>query len=320
MPAIRRLRHARDSLLAERDLLLSPNAQDTREHPEDAEVHSARVEGRLIITEYGYDPRSRPIETGAGGQRLQARFRAEEYRYKATLHGVAEYVENLLRIPRLEEDPIGPFWANDWFPPLDGASLYGLIGVHAPRRYIEVGSGISTRFARRAIRDLGLGTKIISIDPHPHTTVDTLCDEVMRCRMEDVPRDFWDRVEPDDMLFVDNSHRSFPNSDVTVFFSEVLPALPPGTIWGLHDILLPWDYPQAWNQRFYNEQYLLLAYLLGGASGDEIMLPAKWASSQPKLHDILTSLWKREDLFREAGTHGGCFWMRRGPAPVSATS
>ena len=125
---------------------------------------------------------------------------------------MAEYVENLLRIPRLEEDPIGPFWANDWFPPLDGASLYGLIGVHAPRRYIEVGSGISTRFARRAIRDLGLGTKIISIDPHPHTTVDTLCDEVMRCRMEDVPRDFWDRVEPDDMLFVDNSRRSFPNS------------------------------------------------------------------------------------------------------------
>lgn len=312
IPAIRRLHASRDALLAERDSLLLEPALAVVDDSEATEARIARSEGRLIITEYPYHPRSRPIEATAGGRCLETRFRREEKRYAATLHGMARHVGALLRIPREEEHPDGPFWANDWFPPLDGASLYGLIAEQAPRRYIEVGSGISTRFARRAIRDLGLRTKIVSIDPHPHTVIDALCDEVVRSRMEDVPRDFWEGIQPDDMLFVDNSHRSFSNSDVTVFFTAVLPGLPPGTIWGLHDILLPWDYPEAWSNRFYNEQYLLLAYLLGGADGDEIMLPAKWASSQPLLHEILAPLWVREDLFRSIGTHGGCFWMRRG--------
>jgi hypothetical protein len=229
---------------------------------------------------------------------------------------VAKHVASLVSIPRTEEAD-RPFWENDWFPPFDGASLYGLIAQCAPRRYIEVGSGVSTRFARQAVRDFGLGTRIVSIDPHPHTVVDTLCDEVMRSRMEDVPRMFWEEIGPDDMLFVDNSHRSFPNSDVTVFFAEALPALRPGTLWGMHDIFLPWDYPEHWRDRFYNEQYLLLAYLLGGADGDEIVLPVHWAASQPSLHDILAPLWAHEDLFRNAGTNGGCFWMRRGPGTLT---
>jgi predicted O-methyltransferase YrrM len=317
IPAIRRLREARDALLVERDSLLMRLKPAAPEDRDAAEARIARAEGRLIVTEYPYYPHSRPIEAAAGGRRLNARFQAEEDRYAGTLRCVARHVGSLLRIPREQEDPIGPFWANDWFPPLDGASLYGLIAENAPRRYIEVGSGISTRFARRAIRDMDLRTRIVSIDPHPHTVIDALCDEAVRSRMEEVPRDFWEGIGPDDMLFVDNSHRSFPNSDVTVFFAEVLPALPPGTIWGLHDILLPWDYPQAWSDRFYNEQYLLLAYLLGGADGDEIVLPAKWVSSQPLLHDILARLWAREDLFRNVGTHGGCFWMRRGPVSIS---
>jgi predicted O-methyltransferase YrrM len=221
----------------------------------------------------------------------------------------------LLRIPRTQEDSDSPFWANDWFSPFDGASLYGLIAELTPQRYIEIGSGISTRFARRAIRDLHLRTRIVSIDPCPRNEVDTICDEVMRSRLEDIPREFWEGIETDDLLFVDNSHRSFSNSDVTVFFAEVLPALKPGTVWGLHDVFLPWDYPDTWSDRFYNEQYLLLAYLLGGANGDEIILPVAWAANQPSLRDILNDLWIRKDLFQSLEPHGGCFWMRRGYRP-----
>jgi predicted O-methyltransferase YrrM len=148
---------------------------------------------------------------------------------------------------------------NNWFPPFDGASLYGLIAERSPRRYIEIGSGMSTRFARQAINDLNLQTRITSIDPHPRADIDRLCDEVVRSRMEEVSREFWEGIGPEDLIFVDNSHRSFPNPDVTVFFSEVMPAFRPGTTWGMHDIFLPWDYPDEWRHRFYNEQYLLLA-------------------------------------------------------------
>ena len=271
----------------------------------------AEREGRLIVTEYPYYPHKRRIEDAAAGRRLTARLRAEEDRYATTLRGIARHIDSLLRIPRTEEDVSRPFWVNDWFPPFDGAALYGLIAERSPRRYIEVGSGISTRFARKAISDLGLQTRIVSIDPHPHTVIDTLCDEVVRSRMEEVPREFWEGIGPDDLLFIDNSHRSFPNSDVTVFFVEVMPALRAGTIWGMHDIFLPWDYPEEWRERFYNEQYLLLSYLLGGADGDEIILPVTWAAHQPQLHGILAPLWEREELFRDLETNGSCFWMRR---------
>ena len=290
VPAIHRLyhdaRHARDALIA-------------------------RAERRLILTDYPYDPQRRPIEEAAGGRRLTARLRAEEGRYATTLHGIPRHVDSLLRIPRTEEDPSRPFWVNRWFPPFDAATIYGLIAERAPRRYIEVGSGMSTRFARAAIHDLNLRTQIVSIDPHPRTVIDTLCDEVVRSRMEEVPREFWEAIGPGDLLFIDNSHRSFQNSDVTVFFTEVMPALRPGAVWGMHDIYLPWDYPEEWRDRFYNEQYLLLTYLLGGADADEILLPVMWTTYQSHLHSILDSLWAREDLIGEMGTQGECFWMRR---------
>lgn len=319
VPAIRRLRDARDILLAERDALLAE--RDARVAKPDGTVIASGIagperdallaQGRLIITEYPYHPHKRPLEEAAGGRRLARRLRAEEDRYAATLHRVARHADALAHIPRAEEDPRRPFWENDWIPPLDGALLYGLIAEWSPRRYIEIGSGISTRFARQAIRDLNLQTRILSIDPHPHTAVDTLCDETMPSRMEDMPRQFWEQIGAEDLLFIDNSHRSFPNSDVTVFFTEVMPALPRGTIWGMHDIYLPFDYPEEWRDRFYNEQYLLLTYLLGGAAGDDILLPAVWASHQPHLHNILAPLWAHEDLFRKAGTGGGSFWLRR---------
>ena len=112
-------------------------------------------------------------------------------------------------------------------------------------------------FARQAIRDNALRTKIISIDPFPRANIEALCDEIIRLPCEYVPSDFFDSLASDDILFVDNSHRAFPNSDVTVFFTEILPNLPKGLIYGLHDIFLPWDYPDEWRERFYNEQYLL---------------------------------------------------------------
>jgi predicted O-methyltransferase YrrM len=295
--------------------------------PQAAEARVARAQGRLFITDYPYYPAARSIEEAASGKRVIERLRAEEDRYADTLSGMAQHVDALLRLPREECDQSRPFWASTWFPPFDGVALYGMIAERSPVRYIEVGSGISTRFARQAIRDLGLPTRIISIDPHPQTVVDALCDEVIRCRLEEVPTRFWEGIGAEDLLFVDNSHRSFPGSDVTVFFSDVMPVLRPGTIWGLHDIFLPWDYPPEWNDRFYNEQYLLLTYLLGSADSDQIILPVRWATCEPRLHGLLGRLWAHEDLFRDmptshyfrgVATSGSSFWMRRGAVAASA--
>jgi hypothetical protein len=49
-------------------------------------------------------------------------------------------------------------------------------------------------------------------------------------------------------------------------------------------------------------------YLLGGADGDDILLPVQWAGREPRLRSILAMF---EDVFQDIGT-GGCWWMCRG--------
>ena len=77
---------------------------------EDREAAEARAEGRLIVTEYPYHPRQRPIEDAAGGRRLAARLHAEQDRYAATLRGVARLFSDapgsdVLRQPKLASFP-----------------------------------------------------------------------------------------------------------------------------------------------------------------------------------------------------------------------
>lgn len=44
------------------------------------------------------------------------------------------------------------------------------------------------------------------------------------------------------MVFVNNSHRPFMNSDVAVVMLYILPRLKPGVWVEFHDIFLPFDY------------------------------------------------------------------------------
>ena len=309
-PIVRRLGNYLRRILAEADGV----PMDTQ-----AAMRAAFRQNRLIITDYAYHPNRRRLETAASGRQLVARFQQEAQAYATTLERWRAHIDALARIPRDPSVPLAPFWSNSWFPPFDAVSLYGLIAENRPGRYIEVGSGISTRFARQAIIDLGLKTHIVSIDPHPQNSIEGLCDKIIVSRLEDVPAPFWEELSENDMLFVDNSHRSFPASDVTVFFGEIMPAIPAGVVYGMHDIFLPYDYPEKFMQHFYNEQYLLMAYLLGGGGCDEIILPVCWASHRPELFDILDPLWKHDELFRGLSINGGCFWLRRGQKNVPST-
>lgn len=123
--------------------------------------------------------------------------------------------------------------------------------------------------------------------------------------------DLFDRLGPDDVPFVDHSHRAFTNSDVTVFFTETLPYLDPGVVYGLHDIVIPADYPPEWNDRFYAEQYRLMTCLLGGAMGDRIRLPGHHVAGQPDLAGILAPEWPLPEPFGVRPLLGRAFWTQR---------
>jgi hypothetical protein len=188
---------------------------------------------------------------------------------------------------------------------------------------------------RQAVCDHGLESRIISIDPEPRVPIDKLCDTFLRQPLGDVDLSIFSGLQRGDIVFIDGSHRSFQNSDVTVFLTDVVPRLPSGVIYGMHDVFLPLDYGESvlspeWPDerlpypraeielaisdfipRFYNEQYLMSAYLLGGGDGDQVLLPCAWITSQLKLLEILNPVWNLPVL-KGIEPWGGAFWMTRG--------
>ena len=84
--------------------------------------------------------------------------------------------------------------------------------------------------------------------------------------------------------------RLLTNSDVAVFFLEILPSLPPGVLVHIHDIFLPLDYPPEWNDRFYSEQYMLAAMLLCRDRPFDVILPNCYVMSDPALSKTASTL------------------------------
>lgn len=231
-------------------------------------------------------------------------------RYIGHLTSFLRFAESFVKIPaQKSHDASQPNWANEWIPPLDAVALYSFIAIGQPKLFLEVGSGNSTKFARRAIKDHGLTTKIISIDPRPRVEIDGLCDQIVREPVENCKLDIFDRLESGDILYVDNSHRALMNSDATVIFLDILPRLKPGVLVHFHDIALPYDYPAEWKDRYYSEQYLLAAYLLARGSRFDVLLPNWFVTADYELKNIVLALWQRLGM-QMVEMQGGSFWIQ----------
>lgn len=204
-----------------------------------------------------------------------------------------------------------PAWNNGFLPGLDIVALYSLFNEFKPTNYIEIGSGNSTKVARKCINDQQLPTKITSIDPYPRANIDHLADTVIRKPLEHI-NDYsfiTNELKPNDILFIDNSHRCLPNSDVTVCFLELLPQLKPGVIVHIHDIYLPYDYPQEMCDRFYSEQYMLAAFLLANPKKYEVIFPGIFVSEDKSLANKLLPIWESDNT-KQVERHGGSFWLK----------
>lgn len=262
-------------------------------------VRATRVLFRGYVAALDYPPSADPRPRWGHGRpphpRLAELIARHEDAYAQTLQTVLAHADDLAGIP-------GDLWNTRWQPNLDVAVLYGLVRHHAPKTYVEIGSGVSTAFVARARHDGDLTTRIVSIDPGPRVAVQA--DEAIAEPLELVDLTRFDALQPDDVVFLDGSHRAFMSSDATVFFLDVLPRLRPGVLVGIHDVFLPEDYPPEWRHWHYSEQYLLAAYLLGGGRGVEPVFAARYMSSRA---DTLRPLWDR--LGVEPGP-GVAFWLR----------
>ncbi|MCH8555039.1 MAG: class I SAM-dependent methyltransferase [Schleiferiaceae bacterium] len=210
----------------------------------------------------------------------------------------------------VEKDAKKPVWNNGFLPGLDIVGIYLMLTHFQPKRYVEVGSGNSTKVAHKAKLEQHLNTQIISVDPQPRAEIDAIADTIYRMPFEDSQLNLPELLEPGDILFIDNSHRMLPNSDATVFFMEVLPRLQPGVIVQIHDIYIPYDYPQDMCDRFYSEQYGLAINLLANPEAFEILLPNFFISEDPELSQACAPLWKNTPM-DAVEKHGGSFWFRK---------
>ncbi len=208
-----------------------------------------------------------------------------------------------------ERDTTKPGWNNGFLPGLDIIGIYTMLAEFKPKKYIEIGSGNSTKVAYKAKQEQQLSTEIISIDPMPRAEIDQLADVVIREPFETIDLNLLYTLDENDILFVDNSHRILPNSDAMVFFMDILPKLKKGVIVHIHDVYLPYDYPQFMCDRFYSEQYGLAFYLLANPTKYETLLPNFFIAEDPALAATIAPIWQHENL-SHVEKHGGSFWLR----------
>ncbi|MFN6379003.1 MAG: class I SAM-dependent methyltransferase [Flavobacteriales bacterium] len=273
-----------------------------------------RLIGRGQFLYMEYPVRFKPRWGEKGNTTVYSIVSHKNYVYANYLKYFLELKQEFLEIKKKDEDPAvqEPFWNNGFLPGLDIVALYSMLVKNNPERYIEVGSGNSTLVSRLAIKNHNLRTKIVSIDPLPRADIDAISDVVIRKPFEDVT-DFLNelKITRNDVVFIDNSHRVLPNSDATVFFMEWMPILPEGTLVHIHDIYLPYDYPQFMCDRGYSEQYVLAAFLMANPQKYSVEFPCYFVSQDPELSKILAPLWTEPKL-QNVETHGGSFWLRIG--------
>lgn len=131
--------------------------------------------------------------------------------------------------------------------------------------------------------------------------------------MQQAPREAFQSLGQNDILFIDSSHVSALGSDVDLELLQLLPAVGEGTLVHVHDIFFPYDYPQLFvdERRWYwNEQYMLYAFLLFNPAF-EVIFPVQY---------LLTQRWEQVATMAEPFAHplsSGTFWMRRRASSAS---
>jgi predicted O-methyltransferase YrrM len=204
---------------------------------------------------------------------------------------------------------------NRTFASVDAEMLYCMIRHLKPKRVYEIGSGFSTCLAAQAILENkveGAGDcELVAIEPYPNEIIAKGfpgLSKLMKQKLEDIPFTIFSALSENDILFIDSSHILKMGSDVQYEYLELLPRINPGVIVHVHDIFLPAEYPKEWmlkHQRFWNEQYVLQAFLSFNESFEVL-----WGSSfmhlkHPKeLQQAFTS-------YDPQTAWPGSFWMQR---------
>jgi hypothetical protein len=184
---------------------------------------------------------------------------------------LARYLQEFLTYPPYSE--VRQMGFGPGYTAVDALTLYMIIRHLKPRRYIEVGSGVSTFYCDLAAQrnaSEGHPLEITCIEPYPYEKLSTIRGiKVLQQKVEDVELSLFQQLQENDVLFIDSSHILRIDGDVPFLFLEVLPTLNVGVVTHVHDIPYPfnsptppelWIFGQDWPM-FWNEPMVLQAFL-----------------------------------------------------------
>ena len=160
-------------------------------------------------------------------------------------------------------------WENGSFSFSDAVAYYAMIRTRRPRTIVEVGGGWQTRIAQLACARNGMG-RIVCIEAQPGEFLEALEGiELVQRRVQDVETPFFqEQLRDGDLLFVDSTHTVRHDGDCLHLYLRILPAINAAISVQVHDINLPGTLSMTQmrdQQVFWNEQYLLAAYMCGNA-------------------------------------------------------
>jgi predicted O-methyltransferase YrrM len=233
---------------------------------------------------------------------LEAIFAEAEPSFAALLKSMGPYADAFRAIG--SRPPPEPRWDQDWFPRLDAASLYVFVREAKPARIVEVGSGHSTRFMARAVRDGAFSSAMTAIDPAPRADIGGTGATLIRKTVQEAGPEPFAALAEGDILFIDSSHILMPGTDVDFLFNRILPALRRGVLVHVHDVFLPDDYPAEWDWRGYNEQLGVAGLIQGG--GYRLLWSSHYAATRMR-DAIATSIVRTIEL--KPGAFEASLWM-----------
>ena len=210
-----------------------------------------------------------------------------------------------------ENDGVNRFYFDNPFFGCHDASVYfSMLLEFKPRRVVEVGSGFSSRLlldTNARFFDNELDVSLIDPSLPSLTDLDPPAGTAMLgCRLQEAPLGLFERLEANDILFIDSSHVSKTGSDVNYYLFEILPRLKPGVLIHIHDIFWPFEYPAEWvlgEKRNWNEAYAVRAFLQYNAAFEIVY----WNNFA--FHFLGAELRKSMPLCME--NEGGSLWIRK---------
>lgn len=210
---------------------------------------------------------------------------------------------------------------NWYFRGMDALFLYCVLRELKPAKMVEIGQGFSTRIALAALErnalETGMSPLLVSVDPYPRiTTMDVPASMSLELVRQAAQRlELPPLLRDCGFLFVDSSHVYKFGSDVAFEFTDIYPRLPTNTLFHVHDIFSPYEYPKEWivkDKLFWNEQYFLECFLMFNAEF-EINLPVHLlARKSEKIMGTIRKLALDPDF----QFWGSSFYLMRRAAPA----